>query len=288
MALPRAVRVVATATIGGWLLICVAMYLLQDSMVYFPSSRIAQTPAATGLDFEDVVLETEDGEKLGAWLVRVPGARGTVLFCHGNAGNISHRISTLKILADLGMDVLIFDYRGFGTSTGKPSEEGLYTDAMAAWRFLGARGTRPERTIIMGRSLGGGVAVWLASQVDAAGLVAESTFTSAVELGGEHYPFLPVSLLLRHRFGSIERIAEVGEPVLVAHSDEDTLIPSHHGRALFSAAKEPKKFLALAGDHNDTVPASGAAYVEGLDAFFSRVLPAQAGSWHHERSRSAK
>jgi len=274
MGLPRAIRAVATATVGGWLMICAAMYLLQDSMVYFPDGRIAQTPAAAGLDFEDVVLETEDGEKLGAWLVRVPDARGTVLFCHGNAGNISHRVSTLKILAGLDMDVLIFDYRGFGASTGEPSEEGLYADAMAAWRFLGTRGTEPERTIIMGRSLGGGVAVWLASQVDAAGLVAESTFTSAVDLGSEHYPFLPVGLLLRHRFESIERIAEVGEPVLVAHSDEDTLIPSHHGQALFAAATEPKQFLALAGDHNDTVSASGSAYVQGLDAFFARVLPA--------------
>jgi fermentation-respiration switch protein FrsA (DUF1100 family) len=274
--------------ICGWLLICAAMYLLQDSMVYFPSSRIARTPGAVGLNFDEVVLETEDGERLGAWLVRAPGARGTVLFCHGNAGNISHRVSTLEILAGLGMDVLIFDYRGFGTSTGEPSEEGLYQDAMAAWRFLGARGTKRERTIIMGRSLGGGVAVWLASEVDAAGLVAESTFTSAVDLGGEHYPFLPVSLLLRHRFDSIERIANVGEPVLVAHSDEDTLIPSHHGQALFAAARQPKQYLPLAGDHNDTVPASGAAYVDGLDAFFSRVLPARARSKDHEGSRSAK
>jgi fermentation-respiration switch protein FrsA (DUF1100 family) len=266
--------VIATAVVGGWLLICAAMYLLQDSMVYFPSARIARTPAEAGLDYEDVVLETEDGERLGAWLVRVPDARGTVIFCHGNAGNISHRVSTLRILAGLGMDVLIFDYRGFGTSTGDPSEEGLYADAMAAWRFLGARGTDPERTVIMGRSLGGGVAVWLASQVDAAGLVAESTFTSAVDLGGEHYPFLPVGLLLRHRFASIDRIAEVGEPVLVAHSEEDTLIGVHHGQALFSAAMEPKQFLSLAGDHNDTVPTSGVSYIRGLDAFFTQVLPA--------------
>lgn len=274
MSARRTLRTVATTATGGWLLLCALLFFGQDLLVYHPRSHVARTPDAAGLAYVDVVLETDDGERLGAWYVKTPRPRGTVLFCHGNGGNIGHRVSTLEVLTGLGLDVLIFDYRGFGTSTGTPSEAGLYADARAAWVHLTqVLGVDPDTIVIMGRSLGGGVATQLAAEVEAAALVVESSFTSAVALGQQTYWFVPVSFLARNRFESIDRIADVGEPVLVAHSEADEMIPYGHGRALFDAARAPKHFLELRGGHNDAHVTTGAAYRDGLAAFLDPILP---------------
>ena len=204
------------------------------------------------MPYEDLYLEVADGERIHAWYFPVDSNANTVLFCHGNAGNISRRLSSIERLRSFGVNVLIFDYRGYGKSDGSPTEANCYADARRAWRWLTEeRGVPPEKIIIFGRSLGGAVAVELASQVPCGGLVVESSFTSAVAVGKKMFPFLPIGALLHDRFDSIAKIGRVKCPVLVTHSREDRLIPFEMGRRLYEAAPSPKGFIAFTGDHND-------------------------------------
>lgn len=208
------------------------------------------------------------------WFVSSSAApRRVLLFCHGNAGNISHRLDSLKIFHDLGLSVLLFDYRGFGRSQGKPSEVGTYLDADAVWEHLvTARGFAPGEIIVFGRSLGGAVASHVAAGRDAAALILESTFTSLPDLGAKFFPYLPVRLLARHRYDNMEHLQRVRCPVLVVHSPQDELIPFTHGRALYAAAPEPKTFLEITGGHNHGFLVSGDVYIEGLRRFFQNHL----------------
>lgn len=257
--------------LAGW------VYLRQDSMVYYPFPELAGSPADIGLDFEEAWLTTRDGVRIHGWYLPAPiaasatGAMGlerVVLFCHGNAGNISHRLDSLKIFHDLGLSVFIFDYRGFGQSQGKPSEQGTYLDAAAAWDYLvETRGFTPDKVVIFGRSLGGAVASHVAAGKDAAALILESTFTSLPDLGAKFYPYLPVRLLARHRYDNVAHLQDVRCPVLVVHSTEDELIPFAHGKALFAAARKPKTFLEISGGHNHGFLTSGKTYIDGLWAF---------------------
>jgi pimeloyl-ACP methyl ester carboxylesterase len=247
---------------------CAAMYAMQERLVYFPDRTIAATPRHLGLDYQDVWLQATASDKVHGWWVPAPGATRAMLFLHGNAGNISHRLETLEILHELGLDVLIIDYRGYGRSEGRPGEAATYEDAAAAWEHLVmVRRVPPERIVVFGRSLGGGVASWLATRHRPAGLILESSFTSVPDVAAKLYPVLPVRLLARIRYPNAERIATVGCPVLVAHSADDELIPYAHGRALFEAAAQPKSFLEMRGSHGDGFVVSGRGYVEGLRGF---------------------
>lgn len=258
------------AVIAGYLLLAGWVYLNQDSMVYQPHPTLEASPASMGLDFEDVRLTTRDGVSIHGWFVPSAAAlRRVLLFCHGNAGNISHRLDSLKIFHDLGLSVLLFDYRGFGLSQGRPSEAGTYLDAEAAWEHLvAARGFLPEEIIVFGRSLGGAVASRVAAEKPVAALILESTFTSLPDLGASVYPYLPVRLIAKYRYDSLAHLQKVRCPVLVVHSPEDELIPFAHGRALFEAAAGPKSFLEITGRHNHGFLTSKKAYVEGLRTFF--------------------
>lgn len=261
------------------------LYLFQEDYVFFPSQGVHATPAAVGLDYDDVRVETDDGVVIHGWFLPAAGARFTMLFLHGNAGNISHRLDSLRLFHRLGLNILIIDYRGYGRSEGRPSERGTYLDAEAAWRYLvRTRGIPPERVLVFGRSLGGGVATWLALEHPVGGLVIESTPTSVPDMGTEVYPFLPVRLLARLHYNTLRRIRDVNVPVLVVHSRDDEIIPARHGRRIFAAAREPKTFLAIRGDHNGGFLMSGEEYVEGLRAFIeglgapSTRLPAGSGN----------
>jgi fermentation-respiration switch protein FrsA (DUF1100 family) len=242
----------------AYAVIVALVFLFQSRFVYFPQvgRDITVTPRAYGLGFESVGIRTEDGETLHAWWVPAARsdkpARGTVLFFHGNAGNISHRLDYLLMFKGLGYDVLIVDYRGYGQSTGAPSEEGTYRDAMAASRWLSeSRGIRPGVVVLVGESLGGAVASWLAARHRPQALVLLSTFTSVPDLGAKIYPFLPVRLISRFSYDTLERIGRIKAPVFVAHSRDDDIVPYAHGRTLFAAAGEPKQFLEMRGGHND-------------------------------------
>lgn len=248
------------------------LYFAQSKLVYFPSRQLVATPAQVGLDFEEVTFLSDEGVTLHGWFVPgEPGGR-TLLFMHGNAGNISHRLDSLLVFNQLGLSTFIFDYSGYGSSEGVPSERATYNDAAGAWRYLTTqRGIDPGQIILFGRSMGGAVATWLARKQPSAGLILESTFTSMVDLAARHYPYVPARLLLKIRYDPIAEIPHVDVPVLVAHSPDDEIVPFSHAQAMHSAASEPKHFLTLEGGHNDGFLRTGARYQEGLQAFLSSL-----------------
>jgi fermentation-respiration switch protein FrsA (DUF1100 family) len=255
-------------------IISAVVYFFQDRLLYFPSSEMAGTPALSGLEFEEVYFRAADNTPLHGWYVPAQGARATLLFCHGNGGNISHRLDSILILHCLGLNVFIFDYRGYGMSQGRPSEQGTELDALAAWQWLvGKKQANPSKVIIFGRSLGGAVAAGLASACGAAGLILESSFTSYCDIGREHYPWLPVRLLAKYRYATIEMVSNISMPVLVVHSTDDELVPFRHGRKVFEACTGQKYFLQISGGHNDGFLLSGDIYVQGLDRFITAVVP---------------
>jgi len=251
-------------------LILAALYLFfrwfERSNIWMPRRYFAATPDVVGLTYEDVSLQTADGPRLHGWYLPHEEAAASLLFCHGNAGNVSHRTESLRQLHSLGLNILIFDYRGYGRSDGRPSEEGTYLDALAAYEWLQGRG--PELPIILfGRSLGAAVAIDLAARGKGAALIAESGFTSVPELGQELFPILPVKWLVRTRYDSLAKMPQVKIPVLVIHSREDEIVPFHHGEALFEAAPGLKQFLEIHGGHNDGYILSEPEYLRGIQAF---------------------
>jgi uncharacterized protein len=233
-------------------LVCIAAYSAQSRLVFFPGPAPRTTPAAAHLVYEDLELETSDGERLHAWLIRpATPAKAAVLVCHGNAGSIADRLHLAAEFVRMELAVLLFDYRGYGGSSGAPSERGVYLDAEAAYgRLTTALGFAPERTIVYGESLGGAVAIELALREKIAALIVEDTFSSLADVGARHYPWLPVRWITRYRFASIEKVPEIAAPKLFMHSPEDEIVPFEQGRALFEAAREPKQFLETTGGHN--------------------------------------
>ncbi len=252
--------------------ICVAAFVFQEKLIFFPDRALVATPEVVGLDFEDVRFES-DGGMLSGWFLPSPAARGTMLFFHGNAGNISHRLDSLQLYHQLGLNVLIFDYRGYGESRGRTTEGGVYQDARAAWRYLlDERSIYPNNIVLFGRSLGGAVAVELATEVDAAGLIVESTFTNVPEMGAVAYPWLPVRWLSRIRFDTRSRITEVDCPKLFIHSSDDELIPYEQGCELYAEAHPPKYQLTMNGSHNDGYMASEREYRDAMDRFLIEIF----------------
>ncbi|MBI4469295.1 MAG: alpha/beta hydrolase [Acidobacteria bacterium] len=249
---------------------------IEDSMIYFPS-RYPEgywSPEKLGLQVEDVYFVTDDGVHLHGWFAASPGALQTLVWCHGNAGNVSDRIGQIRLFVEkVGVNCFIFDYRGYGRSEGVPSEEGLYRDAHAAFDYLArSRGTRDGRIVIYGQSLGGAVAVDLAAARPCAGLVLEATFTSAREMSRLIFPWAPIGFLLKSRFDSAEKIGAVHVPLLMLHGDRDQTIPIDYGRRLFDAAHEPKRFVVLPGsDHNDTYIVGGQGYVDAFREYLSNL-----------------
>ncbi len=247
--------------------------IFQSRFVYFPEPLIEATPEAIGLEYEDVSLEAADGVKLSAWFIPSNEQRAVAIFCHGNAGNISHRLHTIKLLNRLGLSTLIFDYRGYGQSEGNPSEKGTYLDVEAAWQYIvDFRGIEPEKIIILGRSLGGAIAAYIAQKHKPGMLVIESTFTSIPDMAAVIYPYIPVRLLSRIIYPTAKYISEVKCPVLIVHSRHDDIIPFDHGLRLFEMANQPKKFLEISGNHNEGYMISVEQHEEHLRGFISKYL----------------
>jgi fermentation-respiration switch protein FrsA (DUF1100 family) len=231
--------------------------------MYFPSTGITQTPEAAGLPFQDVRFTSQDGCPLHGWWL--PAARepslGHILFCHGNAGNIGDRLLEATVLTRAGFDVLLFDYRGYGRSGGRPDEPGTYRDARAARHaLLDQPGAEPARVIYIGESLGGAIALALAVESPPAGLVLQSTFTSIRAMARHHYPFIPAALV-PDWYPSLTVIPRLRTPLLVLHGDRDEIVPLRQGQALYDAAAEPKRLHVFeACGHNDLVARCGAEY----------------------------
>lgn len=252
---------------------CSPLAALERSLVFQPVAYPIGNWHPEGLPVEDVWFESEDGVRLHGWYLRREQPRAVVLFCHGNAGNITPLAESLAILRERhGLSAMTFDYRGYGRSEGTPTEDGILADARAARKWLAAReGIRETDIVLMGRSLGGAVAVDLAANDGARGLVLASTFTSLPEVAKEHAPWLPAKLLMTMRLNSLSKIGRYCGPVLISHGDADEVVPFDHGKALFEAALQPKQFIAIPGGmHNDPQPES---YRLALDEFIERLPP---------------
>jgi fermentation-respiration switch protein FrsA (DUF1100 family) len=257
---------------------CLYLYLMQGRIIFYPVKKLTSAPTDIGLHYESVSLTTGDGVKLHGWFVPAADEKGALLFFHGNAGNISHRLDSLKIFHDLGLSTLIIDYRGYGKSEGSISEKGTYLDAEAAWNYLtGVKGFLPQEIIVFGRSLGAAIAAHIAGRKNPGGLILESAFTSVPDMGARMYPFIPVRFLSRFQYDARKALQSVTCPILVIHSPHDEIIPFENGRQLYESARQPKRFLEIRGDHNEGFYVSGKVYIDGLDEF---ITASYGGAWH--------
>ena len=246
-------------------------HALERFFVYYPDRSVVGDPSQLGLAFENISLSTEDNVKLHGWYVPSPGSRNTLLILHGNAGNIGHRLDWIGTLHELGCHVLIIDYRGYGKSEGKPFEEGLYRDARAAARWWSGRFGRPDhRLILIGESLGGAVAIDLATHVPVSGLILQSTFTSAWDMAKSFMPLGLLQPLAGIHFDSAAKVRKLKCPKLFIHGDHDEIVPFRLGRRLFELAPEPKQFWAVDGaGHNNLIWVAGSRYAPAIRDFLA-------------------
>jgi len=267
--------------IAAYLGILGLVYVGQGMMIYFPDDEITGTPDDIGLAYEDIVFTTTDNVRITGWYIPCTSERATVLFCHGNAGNISTCLGRIALFNKMNLSTLIFDYRGYGRSGWEPSENGTYLDAQAVWDYLiNTQKKSPARCIIYGHSLGGAIAAETALHNNPAGLVIESSFTSVPDMGSRIYPWLPIRLIARFQYATIDKIGLISTkdgsasggkcPKLIIHSPDDETIPFEFGQALYDKASEPKEFLQIQGDHNSGFISSGDVYVNGLKSFLEK------------------
>jgi fermentation-respiration switch protein FrsA (DUF1100 family) len=267
---------IAIAGLVAILFWTVALMIFEEKFIYFPHKypRGMYEDARFIPGLKDCWITTEDGVKIHGWFVPADSALATLIMSHGNAGNISHRIPIIRELQRRQFNVLMYDYRGYGRSDGSPDEEGIYKDGRAVFDYaLKLPEVDPRRVVLWGTSLGGAVAVDVALHRRTAGLILESTFSSAKDVARAVYPFLPVHFVLRSQFNSAEKIQNITVPVLVMHGNRDSIIPIALGRKLFRAANDPKEFYEITGaDHNDTFFAGGTAYYDKVTLFSRTVL----------------
>jgi fermentation-respiration switch protein FrsA (DUF1100 family) len=267
------------ALAASYLMLLLVLRLSETRLLYAPGPVRALDPPPAGLELspERVEIPSADGVMLVAWVIRAPPADTTgpwLLMCHGNGGNISDagRPAHYAGLRALGLNLLAFDYRGYGESGGRPTEDGLYRDAEAAYRYLReVRRVPPQRIVLFGHSLGSAVAVELATRVPAAGLVLDGALSSVVDRAQEVYPFVPVRWIARSRYPSINRIGGITMPKLFLHARHDEVIPFRHGRRLYDAAPPPKTFVPLAGGHGDAFETDSATYFGAIAGFLGTL-----------------
>ncbi len=274
-----AVFIIAYSVLG-W-----TLYFKQPSFLYKPISDMPYTPEELALDYENVTLQTADGVKISAWYIPAANAKKTVLFCHGNGGNMMHRLDSINVFNEFGLNCFIFDYRGYGKSEGKPTEEGTYLDAQAAYYWLtNQKHIPPEKIIIFGRSLGGSIAAHLASKVKSASLIVESAFTSYVAIGAKFYPYMPIKWFARFKYNTLEYIKNVHCPVMVIHSRSDELVPFEFGLELYENANEPKEFIEIFGKHNDDFLVSSEIYRKAWKKWLKFLEKYQSQASEHQAS----
>lgn len=254
MGLRRKVLLAAAGLAASYALLCGLVAYKQTSLMFFPSARLEATPKELGLAYQDWNLESSDGALIHAWQIPPPEGQsgGWILHCHGNGGNISHRLDVAREFHRLGLGVVLFDYRGYGQSQGQlQNEKQLLADGQAVYDRLAALG---QPIVLYGESLGGGIASYLAEKNPCAGLVLQSTFTRLTDRACEAYPFLPVRQLCRFQLNTLDRLPKIHQPVLVMHGRLDEVIGFHHGQALFARANQPKHWEELSGGHNSIDP----------------------------------
>ena len=259
----------------GLLVVALAGFLIvvgcsANRMVFQPWTVMEARPGDLRRAHEDVFFYASDGTQLNGWFFPA-NSNVVILLCHGNAGNVSHRLPLIGTLLRAGASVFAFDYRGYGRSAGKPSEKGTCLDAEAAWQWLRDRGFAGTNIIALGESLGGGVVCELATRKPLGGVILQSTFTSVPDLAAEMMPWLPMRLLLTTRFDNREKLKRLTVPVLILHGRKDTIIPFHHAEKNHRAANEPKFFAELDGDHNDALIANEQKYRQAVNDFLKQL-----------------
>lgn len=252
------------------ILLVIYLRYIERRSLFFPMKEIEFFPSSIGLGYEDIFFRASDSIDINGWFISRPNARYTVIFCHGNAGNISHRLEKLKFFYELGCSIFIFDYRGYGKSKGMPSEKGLYLDVQGAYHYLLLRNIKPEQIIGYGESLGGAVIIDLARKNKLRGLIVDSTVSNAKDMVKIIYPFLPYQVF-SSRWDSINKIKLISVPKLVIHSINDEIVPYKLGRKLFESAPEPKEFLQIQGGHNSCFFESEAILKEKIANFLKRL-----------------
>ncbi len=244
---------------------------IENRMIFHPNPSVDATPQQAGLEFEDIFFTARDGVRLNGWFIPHPEARSTLVWFHGNAGNIGHRVENIKWLHDrVPVNIFIFDYRGYGRSQGFPSEKGTYLDGEAALELMRKKlgGDGAQKLVFFGRSLGAAIAAEMATRFESQGLILESPFISIAEMARVLFPYLPIGPFLRTRYDVRATIKKIKVPLLVLHGDRDEIIPFEHGKLVFEAAPLPKRFFAITGaGHNDTVVVGGESYFEQLRQF---------------------
>jgi len=273
----RSLIIAVAVSIAFWTLV---IMIFEEKFIFFPAvyPQGIYESEQRALQPEDHWFTTEDSVKLHGWLLRSKDAVGTLLMFHGNAGNLSHRGEILRRLRLTGFNVFIFDYRGYGKSEGSPTEEGVYADGRAAMQYvMSLAGVELKSLFFLGSSLGGAVAVDVATHQLPVGMILESTFSSAQDVAAHAYPFLPNRFLLRTRFDSESKIRNLHVPLLFFHGTDDSVIPHRLGRKLFDAANSPKQFIDIIGaNHNDMFLIGGETYLRQIRAFclqLSNSLP---------------
>jgi pimeloyl-ACP methyl ester carboxylesterase len=265
-----ALRLVLIAVVVAYLAIVLFMYVQQRSIQYLPS-RVGTSPQAAGLSgVSEERIVTSDGETIVLWHAEPRPGMPTILFFHGNGGELADRVGRMSYYQSRGFGALFVSYRGYGASTGSPTEQGLMADALAAYGFLLARGVTPENIAVVGESLGTGVAVQLAAQKPVAAVALEAPFTAASDAGAEIYWWLPVRLLMKDQFRSRDHIAAVKAPLLIQHGERDRVIPAVQGRALFAMANEPKELVIIPDAGHDMI-AIPDVWAREVDFFLTRI-----------------
>jgi len=254
------------------LAVYVMLRWFEYKQIYHPQRKMDAAPRQLGRPFEDVFIPVENGQRVNAWYFPPQSQSSPViLFCHGNGGNISHRLDLSAMLLEAGAGVLLLDYRGYGQSDGRPGEENTYRDAQAAYHWLSAKGVAGTNIIAYGESLGGGVVSELARREPLGGLILQSTFTSMTDVGAELFPWLPVRLISTIKYNTRPKLSQLRLPVLILHSRQDELVAFHHAEENFAAANEPKFLREIKGGHNDGLWVSRPAMLTALKEFLALV-----------------
>jgi len=244
---------------------------IEKKGIYYPYPQIERTPHNLGLDYQDIYIKNSDGLLLNAWFIPARDAKYTIIFFHGNAGNISHRLDKISIFYNLGLSTFIFDYRGYGKSKGRPYEEGLYIDADAVYRYLINEIKVPaDKIILYGESLGTAVAIKLASEVNVKAVILEGAFSKGRDMAKRFYPFLPY-FLFSNSFDSLSRIKSIKYPKLFLHSIDDEIVPFDLAKKLYDDAPPPKELVKLSGSHNSCFMDIKESYISALDKFIKEL-----------------
>jgi len=272
----RRIARTAGALVLAWAALVAVLLLMESWFIYFPIRDLAARPADAGLEAEELRVATPDGVRLHGWWIKGDG-RTALIWYHGNAGNVSHRLGNAReLVRRFGLDIFLVDYRGYGWSEGRPSEPGLYADGLAVYDEARARGFATEQIVLFGRSLGAAVALEVALARGVRAVILETPFRSIQAMARSHYPIVP-RFLIRSRYDNEEKIVGVQAPILILHGDRDDIVPIAHAERLFELAREPKRFHLIRGaGHNDTFVAGGEPYWQSWAAFlaeFAGVRP---------------